>query len=139
MVVAKITEKTIRALGIVRDFAEKQESRGCQWPWSGITVSAFGEAMWPDSPSARRYYRGGHGAPRGKGLWFCAGSCLRRLEARGLVSSKTGRYDNGSHSYVLHWHLTKDGRAVLEEKKTKGQGSEKDKRQAKGCKKAAKV
>lgn len=58
MVVAKITEKTIRALGIVRDFAEKQESQGCQWPWSGITVSAFGEAMWPDSPSARRYYRG---------------------------------------------------------------------------------
>ena len=135
----RITEKTIRALGIIRDFAKKQESQGRKWPWSGIYASAFGAAMWPDSRSAKRYYRGGHGVARGKGLWLCAGSYLWKLEARGLVSSQMERYFDGKCDYTYHWHLTKEGKAVLKEEEAKGQGKaqEENKRQAKGRKKTS--
>ena len=132
-VAVKITEKTIRALRIVRDFAKRQESKGRKWPWSGISASWFGDEMWPDSPAKMRSYNiGAHGATRGKGLWLCAGSYLRKLEARGLVSSEMGRYYDGTYSYTYHWHLTEEGKAVLKEEKAKGRV--KGKRQAKGRK-----
>ncbi|HEX8567717.1 MAG TPA: hypothetical protein VF648_18910 [Pyrinomonadaceae bacterium] len=74
-----ITDKTKKALQILADHPE-------------ITARRFGELMWSDSEARTRSYNTGNGATRGKGLWFCAGGYLAKLQKRGLVYRWCNRY-----------------------------------------------
>lgn len=68
----KISEKTIRALKIVRDHP-------------GITARFFACKMWPDSEAWCHVINTGHGATSGKGMWLSAGCYLAKLRERKLV------------------------------------------------------
>lgn len=76
---AKVTNKTIKALNIIKNFVDKYGR--------GITASEFAKEMWKNSKCWSRVYNQGHGATKGKGMWLSAGSYLAKLKYADFVYS----------------------------------------------------
>ncbi len=69
----KLTEKTIKALRILRKHGDMRPAR-------------FAEKMWPNSEKWSHPVKcGTHGVHRGGGMYMAAGGYLGRLARRGLV------------------------------------------------------
>lgn len=85
-----ITDKTARALQIVRDYPN-------------ISAKRFAKKMWPDSEGHKRSHNTGNGATSGKGMWLSGGSYLAKLVKKKLVWRWNG------------FEITPEGKKALEE------------------------
>lgn len=93
----KLTEKTVRALTILRDH-------------SPLGASDFAEHMWPDHPGWSKRSKQGRGTAIGKIMWMMAGGYLGRLNKKGFLEYLFGKRS---------WRLSSLGQRVLAEHETR--------------------
>jgi len=112
-----ITEKTLKALRILRDHAAKKALHHFYGP-TGMTATAFAQEMWPDSPAWNMSY-GGVSTDRpsvpGTGIVLSAGSYLQKLWLRKLVCMER-------HNDIKFWYLSATGTKALQDADQKKEG-----------------